>query len=128
MSVVRIFNATIEWPSAMQSSFWLEEQSDLTLQEFINPFLCARGNGGECTDDVPAVAALGHAPKRKTLHAAERDSARMCLARRRRRYRRLIRNYLIKKMIFINESGLIHCRRRRQPDLPAATFTSLVTD
>jgi transposase len=60
---------------------------------------------------VPGAASNGHAPKKKTVHAAERDTARVRLARR--RYRKQIASYPVKRLKFIDESGLNIAMTRR---------------
>jgi hypothetical protein len=60
---------------------------------------------------VPGAAAIRHAPKKKTVHATERDSPRVHLARR--RYRRKIAKVPAKKLTFVDESGLNIAMTRR---------------
>jgi hypothetical protein len=60
---------------------------------------------------VPGAASNGHAPKKKTVHATERDTARVRLARR--CYRKQIASYSAKKLKFIDESGLNIAMTRR---------------
>lgn len=60
---------------------------------------------------MPGSTSDGHAPKKKTVHATERDTARVRLARR--RYRRQIASYSVKKLKFIDESGLNIAMTRR---------------
>jgi transposase len=60
---------------------------------------------------VPGAASNGHASKKKTVHAAERDTARVRLARR--RYRKQIASYPVKRLKFIDESGLNIAMTRR---------------
>jgi transposase len=60
---------------------------------------------------VPAVEKDGPATKKKTVHASERDRPQVRLARR--RYRRQIRRFPIKKLRFIDESGLHIAMTRR---------------
>jgi transposase len=54
--------------------------------------------------------------KKKTLHATERDSPRVRLARR--RYRRQIRHYPVKKLKFVDETGLNIAMTRRYGRAP----------
>jgi transposase len=60
---------------------------------------------------VPGSASTGNAAKKKTLHASERDTTRVRLARR--RYRNQIAAYPVKKLKFIDESGLNIAMKRR---------------
>jgi transposase len=60
---------------------------------------------------VPALEKDGPAAKKKTVHASERDSPRIRLARR--RYRRQIVHYPAKRLRFIDESGLNIAMTRR---------------
>jgi transposase len=60
---------------------------------------------------VPGAAPNGHAPKKKTVHATERDTARVRLARR--RYRQQIAAYAVNKLKFLDESGLNIAMTRR---------------
>jgi transposase len=60
---------------------------------------------------VSSAAAVWHASKKKTLHATERDSPRVHLARR--RYRRQIAKIPSKKLKFVDESGLNIAMTRR---------------
>jgi hypothetical protein len=53
---------------------------------------------------MPSAAADGVAAKKKTLHATERGSPRVCQARR--EYRQQIARFPIKKLKFVDESGL----------------------
>jgi hypothetical protein len=60
---------------------------------------------------VPGAAAIRHASEKKTVHATERDSPRVHLARR--RYRRKIAKVPAKKLTFVDESGLNIAMTRR---------------
>ena len=67
--------------------------------------------GRQRADAQPGLVPTGLASKKKTLHATERDTARLCLARR--RYRRRICHYAVKRLKFIDESGLNIAMTRR---------------
>jgi transposase len=60
---------------------------------------------------VPRAAFDGDASKKKTVHATERDSTRVRLARR--RYRKQIAKYAVKRLKFVDESGLNIAMTRR---------------
>ena len=60
---------------------------------------------------MPYLAATGFETKKKTLHATERDTAHACQARQ--RYRRKIRRYPVKRLKFIDETGVNIAMTRR---------------
>jgi transposase len=53
---------------------------------------------------LPDIAGDGTAPKKKAVHASERDTPRVCQARR--RYRRKIARRPVRKLKFIDETGV----------------------
>lgn len=60
---------------------------------------------------MPSTTPNGNAAKKKTLHASERDTARVRLARR--QYRKQIAAYPVKRLKFLDESGLNIAMTRR---------------
>jgi transposase len=60
---------------------------------------------------VPNTENARPAPKKKSLHATERDTARVRLARS--QYRKSIAHYPVKKLKFLDESGLNIAMTRR---------------
>jgi transposase len=60
---------------------------------------------------LPYLAAIGSGTKKKTLHATERDTVKTDQARK--RYRRKIRRYPVKKLKFIDETGVNIAMTRR---------------
>jgi transposase len=62
------------------------------------------GRAGQQADDVPRTAAPGLAAQKKSLHASERDTARVQQARA--DYREIIEPLEIESLRFIDESGV----------------------
>jgi transposase len=65
----------------------------------------------ECDNHVADLESAGLAPKKKSVHATERDTARVRLARR--QYRQQIARYPVNRLKFIDESGLNIAMTRR---------------
>jgi hypothetical protein len=60
---------------------------------------------------VQGIKAAWHASKKKTAHATERDTPRVCLARR--EYQQQIARCAVERLKFIDESGLNIAMTRR---------------
>ena len=90
---------------------WLQEQPDLTLAELAARLQADGRPAGEHAHRVPGAAAPGPAPKKKTVHATERDTAQVRQARR--QYWQDIARHAPTRLKFVDESGVNIAMTRR---------------
>jgi hypothetical protein len=77
---------------------------------------------------VPAIERAWVTTRKKIVHATERDTARVRMARR--RYRKQMTKFPVDRLRFVDESGLNIAMSGSwgKINLPAAIFPGLVTD